>query len=61
MADFVSNCPVSGPRGVNWKMTWDIGGMAWSHEWGMFYNASGGDDDVLPMRRPTRPIGDDGV
>lgn len=60
MADFVSNCPISGPRGVNWKKTWDIGGMAWSYEWGMFYD-SGSTDGLIPMRKPTRPQGDDRV
>lgn len=54
MADFVSNTPVSGPRNVGWKMSWDIGGLAWSYEWGMFYNVSG-TDDVLPIRLPVWP------
>lgn len=60
MPDFVSNCPVSGPRNVNWKLSWDIGGMGWSHEWGMFYH-TGSTDDLTPMRKPTRPSGDSGV
>lgn len=60
MADFVSNCPISGPRGVDWKATWDIGGMSWSYEWGMFYS-SGSTDGLVPMRKPTRPSGDDRV
>ena len=60
MADFASNCPVSGPRGVDWKMTWDLGGMAWSYEWGMFYN-TGSTDDMVPMRKPTRPDSDNRV
>jgi hypothetical protein len=59
MADYVSNCPVSGPRGVRWKAQWDIGGMAWSHEWGMFYDVP--DDDPTPMRKPTRPVRGDNV
>lgn len=56
MADFVSNCPISGPRTMKWKMTWDIGGIAWSHEWGMFYDVSS-TDETLPMRSPDRPAG----
>jgi hypothetical protein len=56
MADYVSNTPISGPRKIDWKMTWDIGGMAWSHEWGMFYNV-GDDDSNQPMRKPTPPSG----
>lgn len=56
MADYVSNTPISGPRKIDWKMTWDIGGMAWSHQWGMFYNVSD-DDDNQPMRKPTPPSG----
>lgn len=55
MSDFVSNCPVSGPRSMDWKVSWDLGGgMAWSHDWGMFYNVSS-TDETLPMRSPDRP------
>lgn len=54
MADFVSNTPISGPRNVGWKLSWDIGGLGWSYEWGMFYAVSG-DDDLLPMRGPDHP------
>lgn len=60
MADFASNCPVSGPRGVDWKVHWDLGGMVWSYEWGMFYN-TGSTDDMVPMRKPTRPDSDNRV
>lgn len=56
MADFVSNCPISGPLPMKWKMTWDIGGMAWSYEWGMFYDVSS-TDETLPMRAPDKPAG----
>jgi hypothetical protein len=51
MADFVSNCPVSGPRDVGWELSWDIGGMGWSHDWGMFYPV-GSPDDNVPQRKP---------
>lgn len=51
MADFVSNTPISGPRNVGWKMSWDIGGMGWSYEWGMFYNMSN-PDETLPIKPP---------
>lgn len=54
MPDFVSNTPVSGPRNVDWKISWDIGGMAWSYEWGMFY-ASADRDEMLPLRKPEMP------
>lgn len=54
MADFVSNCPISGPRNVDWKLAFDIGGMGWSHEWGMFYPMSS-EEDMLPMRMPDMP------
>ena len=54
MANFISNTPVSGPRNVGWKISWDIGGMAWSYEWGMFY-ATSGDDEMLPLRKPEMP------
>jgi hypothetical protein len=54
MADFASNCPISGPTNLDWKLAWDIGGMGWSHEWGMFYPTSG-EDDALPMRMPDMP------
>jgi len=50
----VSNCPISGPANLEWKLAWDIGGMGWSHEWGMFYPTSG-DEDMLPMRLPDMP------
>ena len=56
MPDFVSNTPISGPRNVDWKLAWDIGGMGWSYEWGMFYAVSG-QDDMLPMRKPDYPSG----
>jgi len=56
MADYVSNCPISGPRKMDWKMTWDLGGIGWSYEWGMFYNVSSTEDST-PMRRPVPPSG----
>lgn len=54
MSDFVSNCPISGPRKLDWELTWDIGGMGWSHKWGMFWPVSG-EDDQVPMRKPDTP------
>jgi hypothetical protein len=54
MSDFASNCPISGPTNLDWKLAWDIGGMGWSHEYGMFYPTSG-EDDMLPMRMPDMP------
>lgn len=55
MADYVSNTPISGPRFTGWKPTWDIGGMAWSYEWGMFYDVASPDDEA-PLRKPERPL-----
>jgi hypothetical protein len=59
MPDFVANTPISGPRVMKWKMTWDLGGVAWSYDWGMFYNVSSS-DETLPIRPPDRPLGYDG-
>lgn len=56
MADFASNCPISGPRNVGWNVAWDIGGLSWSYEWGMFYDVPG-EDDMLPIRPPDPPSG----
>ena len=57
MSDYVSDCPVSGPSRLDWKRSWDLGGMAWSHEWGMFYDVSSPDDTSVPMR-PPNPVGE---
>lgn len=54
MPDYVSNTPISGPRKLDWKISWDIGGMSWSHEWGMFYNVPDTNDSV-PLRKPVPP------
>ena len=54
MADFVSNSPISGPRNVGWELSWDIGGMGWSYEWGMFYSVSSSEEN-LPLRKPDIP------
>ena len=53
MADYASNCPISGPRILDWKLAADIGGLWWSYEWGMFYPMSG--EDEVPMRAPDMP------
>lgn len=37
MADYVSSCPISWPVKLDWKPTWDMGGMLWSYQHGMFY------------------------
>ncbi len=50
MADFASNVPISRPRRIDWKSAWDIGGMQWSHEWGMFYQS---EDEMTPLRKPS--------
>lgn len=54
MADYASNCPISGPRNLEWKITADLGGLGFSYDWGMFYPISG-DEDVTPMRKPDMP------
>ena len=53
---YASNCPISGPRHISWEATWDIGGMAWSHDWGMFYNVSAPDEQaqLIPPRPPSQ-------
>lgn len=54
MAEHASNCPISGPRNLDWELAADLGGMGWSFEWGIFYPVAG-DDDVTPMRKPNSP------
>lgn len=56
MADYVSNGPISGPRSPGWKRTWDLGGLAWSHQWGMFYDVPSNDDQTA-LRKPVGPDG----
>lgn len=56
MSDYVANCPVSRPRRPGWRITQDLGGMAWSYDWGMFYDAPSDDDPAL-LRPPTPPEG----
>lgn len=59
MSDYASNCPISRPRKVDWTISWDLGGMAWSYEWGFFYQTGDGDgDSFAPLRRPTPPMGE---
>lgn len=50
MSEFASNCPISRPRKLTWKSIWDIGGMSWSHEYGMFYEPA---DEMVPIRPPS--------
>ena len=52
MADFAANTPISRPAKVNWSPDWDIGGMMWSYQWGMFYQGTS-DNDLLPIRPPS--------
>lgn len=54
MANYVSNCPISMPRSPGWRRTWDLGGLAWSHEWGMFYDVPS-DDQQDTLRDPVAP------
>lgn len=50
MTDMVSNCPVSRPANTGHKADFDIGGMMWSDDHGMFYAIT---DEMLPIRPPT--------
>ena len=54
MPDHASNCPISGPRNLDWKIAADLGGLGFSYEWGAFYPIAS-DDDVTPMRGPDMP------
>jgi hypothetical protein len=58
MADYVSNGPISRPRPMGWKVSWSLGGMSWSHDWGMFYDTPSGDEQTLALRPPTPPSED---
>lgn len=51
MSDFASNCPISRPIKVDWKAGWDLGGMSWSYQYGMFYQPAG--DNLVPIRPPS--------
>jgi hypothetical protein len=53
MSDFVSNTPISRPAQVNWTADFDIGGMCWSYQWGMFYKTSSDNANLLPIRLPS--------
>ncbi len=58
MSDFASNTPISGPAYLSdWKADWDIGGMVWSNEHGMFYRGSAAQNDLVPFRLPTQISG----
>lgn len=52
MPDFASNTPISRPILMSeWKADWDVGGMLWSHDFGMFYQGTS-NEDLLPFRLP---------
>lgn len=50
MAEFASNCPISRPRRLPWEIDWDLNGMGWSFDHGMFYQPQ---DDMVPIRKPS--------
>lgn len=50
MADFASNVPISRPINTGWVSDWDLNGLQWSYEFGMFYAPQ---DDLLPLRKPS--------
>ena len=54
VADFASNCPVSRPIDTGWTSDWDLNGMQWSYDYGMFYAAQ---DDMAPLRKPAPRTG----
>lgn len=49
MAEYASNVPISRPVNPGWKSDWDMNGMQWSHDFGMFYAP---EDDFIPLRKP---------
>lgn len=53
--EFASNVPVSRPRDTKRKATWDLGGMSWSVDYGMFYEPL---DELVPIRKPPSRIGE---
>lgn len=54
MAEYASNVPVSRPVNTGWKSDWDLNGMQWSNEFGMFYDSG---DEFLPLRKPSPRTG----
>ncbi len=49
MSDFASNTPISRPRRVSWTSDWDLNGLQWSFDQGVFYDVQ---DDMVPLRKP---------
>lgn len=49
MAEYASNVPISRPIDPGWKSAWDMNGIQWSHEFGMFYAPT---DEFIPLRKP---------
>ncbi|AAN16787.1 hypothetical protein Cali_129 [Mycobacterium phage Cali] len=56
MADYASDCPISRPVDPGWTSDWDLGGMQWSYDYGMFYQPS--PDELLPLRKPAQRVGE---
>ncbi len=46
---YSSNCPVSRPVMVNYKVDKYLGGLAWNDKWGMFFPV---DAEILPIKQP---------
>jgi len=52
MAEYASNTPISRPASVDWTADWDLNGLKWSYDYGMFYQPQ---DDMAPLRKPVHP------
>ena len=50
ISEYASNTPVSRPVNPGWTVDWDLGGMQWSYEHGMFYDPA---DEFVPLRKPS--------
>lgn len=52
MAEFASNTPISRPINTGWSSDWDLNGMFWSNQWGLFFAPV---DEMVPFRNPVFP------
>ena len=52
MGEFASNCPISRPVNVELDVHWDMNGILWNNDYGMFFSPV---DEMLPMRPPVLP------
>lgn len=52
MGEFASNCPISRPANVDLQVDWDLNGMLWNNDFGIFFSPV---DEMLPLRAPVLP------